>query len=109
MEKLLKKYDIPIETNVLRSKAASCSDESIKEAPIIVISNEDGVNMIDYVQNLQGEDLKKYIVRIVDTLKIAEQQTKPGALAAQVYSCGILAVGATWGGLLWLYLIYLEQ
>lgn len=97
MEKLLKKYDIPIETNVLRSKAASCSDESIKEAPIIVISNEDGVNMIDYVQNLQGEDLKKYIVRIVDTLKIAEQQTKPGALAAQVYSCGILAVGATWG------------
>jgi len=94
---LLETYGISISTNELKTRAASLTAEDIKEAPVIALANEGNENMIDYVQNLRGDELKKYIVRMVDTLKVAERQTMPGALALQVYSSGIVAVGATWG------------
>lgn len=95
-ESLLAKYGISISTNELKTRALSLTESDIKDAPVIALTNEGDVNMIDYVQNLKGDELKKYIVKMVDTLKVAERQTTPGKLATQVYSCGIVAVGITW-------------
>lgn len=96
-EKILNKYGINISTDSLKARINTLSLDDVKEATVISLTNENGVNMIDYVQNLKGDDIKKYILKTVDNLKMAERQTSPGALAMQVYSSGITAIGTTWG------------
>ena len=97
VKELLSQLNLTGDVNLLRTNpnALLAANEISGNANLHLANSQDG-HMIDFVQNLSGSEIKKYIVYITQKMQLAEQQTSVTMIGIEIASTGVVAIGVAW-------------
>lgn len=74
--------------------AKELAENDVKEVANLVFANCKDNKVIDYVQAIRGDEIKKYLVYVTEKLQIAEKQTSALMIGLNIGAAGLLSIGS---------------